>query len=65
MEVRLKPEVSACDWMKRFDKTVAKTPGIGSAGRASIVSAAQAIERVARLGLPLIGVGLFQSLIAR
>jgi Ca2+-binding RTX toxin-like protein len=38
MEVRLKPKTSACDWMTTFERTLAKTTGIGSADRADILS---------------------------
>jgi len=44
MEVRLKPKVSACDWMKQFDATLKKTTGIGPADRADMVAASSAVK---------------------
>lgn len=44
MEVRLKPKVSSCDWMKQFDATLKKTTGIGAADRADLVGMSGAIK---------------------
>jgi Ca2+-binding RTX toxin-like protein len=40
----LNPKTSSCDWMKQFDKTLSKTPGIGKADLASLIAGSQAIE---------------------
>jgi len=44
MEVRLKPKVSACDWMKQFDATLKKTTGIGPADRADLVAGSSTVK---------------------
>jgi hypothetical protein len=44
MELWLKPKTSACDWMTTFERTLAKTTGIGSADRADILSQSASIK---------------------
>lgn len=44
LDLWMKPKRTACDWMKDFSATLAKTPGIGIADRADITAAASNIR---------------------